>query len=326
MKKIFVESFIAPLGTGITVPSLILGDDNQQYILKKQRESEMIFDSMFVNEVVAHNMAKYLEIPIPECAIAEIEKELVDMDRDIIFVHQFREGQYFASQKVEDIENNILDDHMDLLKMGKPYLRRTWNDFFKGITNKKDIAKIIVFDMLIANFDRFGNSGNFLISDTGTERTLYVIDHGHAFFGANWNMTKMNYLRGYNSDDFIVDFIKIYLNPSQATLGQKANLGEVFKAMEQHVDLTDVDNHDFMEIVEKVENLDRQLIRDFFNDIPDEWFQDKNTQINYFVDFLMIHKENIKIILQYFADHGYFTNYRGGALVWKQNVLKDATQ
>lgn len=181
MKKINVEAFLNQMSTGISAPSLILGDDGESYILKKQKSGEYNFDSMFLNEAIAYELAKHLEIPMPDCAIGNIDKELVDLDRDIVFVHKFFEGLHFASKEIENVENNLVDNFIEMFQMGKPYIKRTWNEFFKNISNKRDIAKVICFDLLIANFDRYNHEANFILTDDDGDTKFYAIDHGHSF-------------------------------------------------------------------------------------------------------------------------------------------------
>ena len=324
MNKVEVETFLDKMNTGITAPSLVLCDDGNRYILKKEEENGIKYDSMFLNEVLGYKLAKHLEVPVPECAIATIDKELVDMDRGIIFVHRFNEGMYFASKEELNIVNNVMDDVDELRKMGKPYIERTWNDFFRNIENKKDIAKIIAFDLLIANFDRFNHLNNFLVTKDYKLNRFVAIDHGHSFFGPSWSNEKMRALDGYSSSDnqFINFIYSLYVKVSNGA----ANLGVIFKGIEQHVNITDINNHDFFSIIQAIESIDESLLISFFDDMPDAWFVNKQMQIKYFTEFLLNHKYNVKILIQMLAKDNYFTNYRGGDLQWETLEQKDCSQ
>ena len=161
MKYIEVETFLNPIEKGISRPSLVLCDDGNNYILKKEGDN---FNSTLINEVISYKIALYLDVPVCESAIARINKDLIDFDRNIFFVNKFKEGDYFASLEEKPLVTNLLENTEELMKMGKPYISRTWNDFFKNIANKKDFAKIIAFDFLIVNFDRFNHLDNFLVS------------------------------------------------------------------------------------------------------------------------------------------------------------------
>lgn len=323
MREIQVETFLQKLSEGMSGPSLVLCDDGKKYILKKEEEKQS-FDSTFINEVVSYELAKYLEIPICECAVAKIDKELVDFDRDIVFVHQFREGMYFASQEEPNVINNIMENALELKEMGKPYIERTWNDFFRSVNNKEDFAKIIAFDLLICNYDRFNHLNNFLVSKEGSSNKIIAIDHGHAFFGPTWNDNKIASLDGYNRNfNFLNDIFLLYLNVAKST----TNLGVIFKAFESNINLVDVDKHDFINIIARIESINEGIIEEIFESIPEEWFKDREMQKQYYKQFLLEHKYNVKKIIQFLADNNYFTNYRGGELNWKQTEeLKDITQ
>lgn len=323
MEKVEVETFLDKMTTGVTAPSLVLCDDGHRYVLKKEEENGEKYDSMFLNEVLSYKIAKHLDIPVPDCAIATIDKELVDMDRDIIFVHRFNEGMYFASKEELNVINNVMDNVNELKRMGKPYIDRTWNDFFRNIENKKDIAKVIAFDLLIANFDRFNHLNNFLVTKDYKLNRFIAIDHGHSFFGPNWSEPKMRGLDGYSTTpNFLNEIYNLYLHISSGV----ANLGVIFKGIEQHVDVTDVSNHDFTEIIHEIESIDENLLSNFFEDIPEEWFVNKQVQIKYYTDFLLHHKNNVKILIQMLTSNYYFTNYKGGVLQWKIKEQKDCSQ
>ncbi|MEB8263473.1 HipA family kinase [Mammaliicoccus sciuri] len=323
MREVQVETFIQKLSEGMSGPSLVLCDDGKKYILKKEEEKQS-FDSTFINEVVAYKLAKYLEIPVCECAVAKIDKELVDFDRDIVFVHQFREGMYFASQEEPNVVNNMMENAYELKQMGKPYVERTWNDFFRSVYNKKDFAKIIALDLLICNYDRFNHLNNFLVSKEGSSNKIIAIDHGHAFFGPQWNNEKIALLDGYNRDNnFLQTIFELYLRTSNG----HTNLGIIFKAIESNINLTNINNHDFINIIARIESLNEGIIEEIFEDIPKEWFKDREMQKEYYKRFLLQHKNYVRNIIQYLAEKNYFTNYRGGELGWKETKgLRDITQ
>ncbi len=189
INRINVNAVLNPLGEGISRPSLILGDDFNRYVLKTQKvfeDNKMVtYDCMFLNELLAYQIACYLSVPIPEVAIAYLSGKLIEKDPALTFVHRFYEGNLFASMELKDTENNMVENYREMIQMKKPYITRSWNTFFSNITNVDDISKILAFDLLIANFDRYGNTGNLLVSNHSSSRRIYAIDHGHAFLGRN---------------------------------------------------------------------------------------------------------------------------------------------
>lgn len=323
MKEVEVETFINKLSKGISAPSLVLCDDGNRYILKKEDEKHS-FDSTFINEVISYKLAKYIGLPVCDCAVAKIDKELVDMDRDIVFVHKFKEGMYFASQEQPNLVNNIMENAKELKKMNKPYIDRTWNDFFRNVSNKKDFSKLIAFDILICNFDRFNHLDNFLVSKNDTSNKFIAIDHGHAFWGPIWNDFKIKNLDGYERiNNFLEQIMITYIKMAEGN----SNLGVIFKAIETNITLKDLNSHDFIDVIASIESINEVIIEEIFEDIPEEWFKDKEVQIAYYKNFILNHKNNVKLIIQYLADNNYFTNFRGGLLKWKQeDVQKDITQ
>ncbi|WP_145464247.1 HipA family kinase [Staphylococcus hominis] len=325
MEHIEVESFLNPIAKGISRPSLVLCDDGNNYILKKEGEDNdgNSFDSTLINEVISYKIALYLGIPICDSAIAHINKDLIEFEPNIFFVNKFKEGDYFASLEQKPLVTNLLENAAELIEMGKPYISRTWNDFFKHVANKEDFAKIIAFDFLIVNFDRFNHLDNFLVRKENDKNKFIAIDHGLAFFGGIWTTEKMKMLAGYNSKDeywrdIFATFEYIFGNFQKTT-----NLGFLFKSIETYINITDLENNDFTDIIFKIESLSRQTILEMFKDIPNEWFVDKNVQISYYTEFLLNHKNNIRHIIQLLADQNYFTNFKGGKLKWIEEERKE---
>jgi hypothetical protein len=327
VKTIDVATFLEYLGQGISEPALVMGDDFNKYILKTQKVREngktVNYDCMFLNEFLSFKVADYLGVPIPEAAIANISRQLIDSDPTITFVHKFYEGEHFASTQLEDTEENLLDNYKQELSMGRPYTIRSWNKFFEDIVNPEDMANIIAFDILIGNFDRYGNTGNLLVATEPEGRKIFTIDHGHAFFGPIWNTNKINFLRQAALNQSYIDwFVNVILNQNnngdQNNLKQLANgFGEVFRAIEDYVDLDDPKNHSFIEVVEHIEDLDGNTVDDWFADIPDSWFVEKSNQIAFYKRYIMEQKQVVRYIIQEMANRRAFSNFRGGILQWQ---------
>ncbi|MGX2958068.1 HipA family kinase [Peribacillus sp. JNUCC 23] len=327
MRKIYVETVLKYLGQGITKPAVILADDFQQYILKTQSVVEdgksKFYNCMFINELLAYQIAQYLGVPIPEAAIAYLDKRIIEKDPEIRFVHRFYEGNLFASHELTNKEENLVENYEDMMKMGKAYITRTWNAFFSNIVNADDIAKIIAFDLLIANFDRYNNEGNLLVATVDEGRKVFTIDHGHAFFGPTWETNKINALRAPTASmDYVDTFVTLALrgNVFEDINGYADGLGSVFKAIEPNVDLTSLVNHSFFEIVNLIESITEELIEEWISNIPVEWFDQSEviTQKAYYKHFIYNQKEVVRHIIQRLANRKAFTNYLGGALEWKE--------
>ncbi|MEK4247082.1 HipA family kinase [Psychrobacillus sp. FSL K6-2684] len=324
--QINVETVLKYLGQGVSRPAVIMGDDFRQYVLKTQKVHEggslQFYNCMFLNELLAYQIACYLEVPIPEAAIAYLDNRLIDRDPALMFVHRFYEGNLFASLELTNTEENLVENYEEMRKMDKPYLTRTWNAFFSNIVNVNDIAKIVAFDLLIANFDRYGNTGNLLVSTDEDGRKVFSIDHGHAFFGPKWETGKINALNAPSQtfeyiDAYVDVALKNNVKPGQ---GFADGLGSVFRAIEPSIDLTNLQSHSFIEVIYAIESITEDLIDEWISQIPKEWFDQTEmmNQISYYKSFLLKQKNLVRAIVQRMAERKAFTNYLGGALQWKK--------
>lgn len=311
MREIEVDTFLKPMGTGISRPVLVLGDDFEEYILKNEKVDDngkiVNYNCMFVNELLSYQIGCFLELPMPEAVVAIVDGEFAEDDPNIRFAYRFEKGKYFATERLKYVENNIINNYNELAMMGKPYILSAWKKFFKNIDNKEDIAKILAFDILIANFDRYNNEGNILINKNGG-RKIYAIDHGHAFFGPCWNETKINCLN-------LIDVTNTYIDKySNIVISQLP--GVVFNSLEESINLENMEDHSFKDIVMKIIDIDENMIESWMNNIPNEWYIDKVVQVSYYKKFILKQKEIVKDIIQNLAIKKIFTRYEGGILKW----------
>ncbi|UQF23590.1 hypothetical protein PML95_07605 [Vagococcus lutrae] len=338
MKELYVDTFIkdqSPM-LGQSKPLLVQASDGNEYFIKNNmvRLSDGRWideNAAFFHEVVSHNVAKYLGITTPEIAILEIETDVMTANSDLLFGRRFKNKKYFGSKKIYQAEQNLMENFLDLQRLGKPYITRTWNTFFKNISNKNEIASIIAMDLLLGNFDRFNNIGNLVIGSLNNERTIFALDHGHCFKGPSYNAHKEHFLRSnYNltaesKKNYIDSHIRNIVTVAQYNGTNHVNpfnlAGEVFKAIEQHVDLSDNTDHSFIEPVYKIERLNQQSILNFFSGVPSEWIAGGQTQIKSYSNFMYRQSRLLRDIIQRMATLGAFSNYRGGLLNWKKEEL-----
>lgn len=318
-----VDAFLKQFGQGISAPILIIASDGNKYVLKNEKiESQsgwVEYNSMFFNELLAHQIARYLDVPTPDVAIVDVDPEHLNNGPSLRFTHRYHEGLMFASKEIEGNEQNLYEGYSELLRMGKPYISRSWKAFFSKISNGDKVAKIIAFDLLIANFDRFTNSGNLMVSNDGKRRMIHAIDHGHAFFGPIWDMDKVSKLRLINHQDYITMHLSGLLGISDNDGQVFSGLGGIFKSIEEYVDLEDLRNHSFIEVVKAIESINEKHLDEWFSNIPDEWYIDKKSQIAEHKEFILKQKNNIRIMIQELARRDAFTNFRGGILQWNES-------
>lgn len=314
IKRIEVETFIESMGLGVSRPALILADDSNEYILKNEKIDNngtiQNYNCMFLNEMLAFQIGKYLDVPMPDAAIAHVYQDFIEEDPTLRFAYRFEEGIYFATKKLDNLENNLMSNIYELKNMGKNYVNRTWNSFFKNIDNRNKIVNIIVFDIFIANFDRYRNEGNILISgDYG--RNIYAIDHGHAFWGPILDQNKVNAMKNvFLEENYPLKFAHMV----------KQENGRIFRALCQHIDLTSQLCNPFSDVVSKIEDISEDLIDEWLNNIPNEWYIDKNIQSVYYKNYLLKQKDYVRVIIDSMVNIDLFDNYLGGDLIWKTKV------
>ncbi|WP_127549645.1 hypothetical protein [Paenibacillus amylolyticus] len=322
-----VDAFVKVLGDdtgGMSKPVHVIGSDGKEYLLKNQNvynESSKdweYWDCMFLQEVLVYRIAKYLEITVPECAIASVDQIFIDQAPSLRFTHRYVPGYHFASNVIEGVENNLMSGYLNLMSAGKKYMKRPWNNFFNNIANKEDVAKIIVLDLLTANFDRFGNTGNLLIASTDGTRKVYCIDHGHCFYGPAWrNIHKQDMMRSVNEPHYINAWANALVQNSGHSVPM-SGLGEVFRALDQFIDVSDPDNHCFYSVVHLVENITSEQIDLWFEGMPSEWFIDRNEQMAYYKFFILNNKNRIRQYISIMASQGAFHSYLGGEFQWSE--------
>jgi hypothetical protein len=330
IERIEVDTFIKELGDntgGMSRPVQVIGSNGKDYILKNQNvynentKTWEYWDCMFVQEILVYRIAKYFGISVPDCAIANVEDQFLLQAPSLRFSHRFVPGFHFASNLITGVENNLLDGYKNLIQLGKPHLKRTWNLFFNGITNKEDIPRIIILDLLTANFDRFGNTGNLIIASNEGKRKLFCIDHGHCFWGSSWNtMYKKDMMHKVSPAEI---YMGEWVNSLFRTTGfasPMSGLGDVFRSLDQHIDISNPNDHCFNDIVLLVEKITVQMVDNWLIDIPDEWYIDKVNQISLYKHFLMEQKKLIRNMIVFMAKSGAFQSYLGGDLSWNARL------
>lgn len=328
VREIEVVTFLKNMEQGVSRPVQVIGDDFKEYILKNENIDNngtiQKYNCMFINELLAYQIGTYLEIPMPEAVIAYVDDEFSSNDPTIMFAYRFKEGKYFATRKLENIENNIVDNYEEMIRMNKPRIKMTWRNFLKNIKNKDDIAKIVAFDILIFNFDRLRNEGNILLNlEANNNRRLYAIDHGHAFGGPTMNDVKVNILRRPSISQEYIDY---YSSLISDIIGKDlSGTGIIFKTLEEYINLDDLENHSFKSIVCKIEAISEEMIDKWFESIPNEWFIDRDFQIAHYKNFILKQKQLIRYIIQNMAEKNAFSNYRGGILKWEVKNKKSTT-
>jgi hypothetical protein len=322
-KYVDISAFMKELGDdhgGMSQPVVVMAEDGLPYVLKTEYTINAHWHEMFFHEILVAQIAEYLGVLVPPCAIAYVDKRFIDSAPTLQFRHRYREGLHFASQYLKDNENNLKNGYIELMRLGKPYIKRTWKSFFDGVSNPDTTAAaIIVLDIYTANFDRFGNYGNLLIAQNNGRRSIYAVDHGHCFNGPFWNTEKSAFLRSPATDpNYVQTYIHMLVsaNLKWGSDGMLSGLGIVFRELERFIDLTDLSNHSFTPYINKLRSINERIIDQWFSNIPDAWYVDKPAQQAFYKQFLLRQKDLVPMIISTMARFGAFTNYLGGDLQW----------
>ena len=327
IKTVCLDAVIKPMGDGSTRPIIVLCSDGNTYILKNEKIDNNLnkanYNCMFLNEALSYLIAKYLSIPVPESVIINVDEDFSVYDPSLNFSYRLKKGLYFGSRELQFIDNNLLENHRVLKEMGKKYINNSWKNFFKDLENIEDLAKIIAYDLFISNFDRYTNEGNILVSNSDKKR-VYAIDHGHAFFGPFWNENKISNLKSVqNTSSYIDNYLNLahYLNTieiDEIKLYKFNGLGVIFDAMQNNIDLQNLELHPFRNVVFDIEAITEELLDTWFSYIPNEWYIDKSFQIAIFKNYILKQKNLIRYFIQRLVERNAFSNYLGGSLLWKE--------
>lgn len=328
--KYFAETFLKGTASqvGMSMPALIQCDNGKKYYVKTDIVNGISQDAVLFQELLCSLIANYLCVPIPNFAIIELEQEFIENNAELRFGSRFKAGFYFATEEIENVEDNLVDNYHKAIQNGMPRVIKTWNSIFSKISNKNDFPKIIAFDLFIFNFDRYVNEGNIILSLENGSRTIYAIDHGHSFgnpffseqITSQLKMTSKATLLGLNdfpSNDQAQ--LNRYLNWHLGELSKgKLNLGTIFSALEQNIDLTDC--NPFNEIINVIESISDDELISMMDEIPDQWIIGGDIQKNMYLNFLQRQKYLIRHLIDKMAIMSAFSNHRGGALVWETSA------
>lgn len=314
----FVKSSLNP-DQGISKPVDIIATDGKEYILKNnvatQNGKEYNLSAAFVNEYLSYQIAKFLGIPTPDFALLKIDDETLDSFPDLRFKYKFNTGIYLAIRKIEDINTQqLLKIYYILQKDNKKYVSKKINSIYKTIKNKKDIPKIIYFDLMTFNIDRFNNGGNLIFQTLPNGEKIISIDYGFCFNGPFWNDKKLNFLNNcYNGEETYTIF-------KNDALRHHSNytLGFVFYFLTLNLDLKN--KNPFYDVYQQSMNISKTLLTSWLNGIPNEWIREPVVQKQAYLNFIYNRIPQMPEVIDYFNNQGLFnkSTKQGEKLLWNE--------
>jgi hypothetical protein len=163
LRTVRATRYVLALREGGSLPAIVEADDLGMYVLKFRGAGQGTL--ALVAELVAGELARALDLPIPELVFAELDPLLGRNEPDAEIRHLLK-----ASAGL-----NLALDYLPGSLMF---------DSAAGNTAPPALASLAVwFDAFIQNVDRTPRNANLLV----WHRKLYLIDHGAAlYFHHNW--------------------------------------------------------------------------------------------------------------------------------------------
>jgi hypothetical protein len=157
LKTVRVTRYVTPLREGGSLPAIVEADDDGLYVLKFRGAGQG--PRALIAELVAGEIARALQLPVPDLVFAELDPDLARTEPD---------PEIFSLITSSGGLNLALD-----------YLPGAV--MFDPLVNKPDAetaSRIVWFDALVTNVDRTARNPNLLM----WHRRLWLIDHGASLY------------------------------------------------------------------------------------------------------------------------------------------------
>jgi hypothetical protein len=163
LRTVSATRYVTPLREGGSMPAVVEADDDGMYVLKFRGAGQG--PKALVAELIAGEIARTLQLPVPEIVLMELDPDLARTEPDSEIQHLIR-----ASEGL----NLALD-----------YLPGSINFDPVAVQPSSELAsRIVWFDAYVSNVDRTPRNTNLLM----WHRQLHLIDHGAAlYFHHGWN-------------------------------------------------------------------------------------------------------------------------------------------
>lgn len=152
-------------------PVQVIADDVKDYVAKHNRGQEPC--TRLRNELLAHAYAKLWGLPVLDAALLKVDpahvgRHISSTCQPAYFKHTCFATHYYKGST----EFNRFLDQVNYYES-------------KRFHNRKDLLKIALFDIWLANDDRTGGHPNLLVTADEEGHTIRVMDHESIFHGNN---------------------------------------------------------------------------------------------------------------------------------------------
>ena len=215
------------LGNGCTVPYVVWCDDGNTYVVKFPGNPQE--EKALVNEFIASRLCEYLNLPIMNYKLINVKEE-----------NYKEEMRQELKPIIGTAFGTIYDDKL-LTILNSEMVANSQNNY--------DAIKILIFDLLIGNYDR--NKGNLMINSV--TKKLVMIDHTHIFgLGTIWDEYQLPRLTKLEFDiSYLHEFN--YMNIINSLKYDELFYDELNK------------------FIQNVKNIKREYVDNIMNDIPKDW-------------------------------------------------------
>jgi len=157
MRTVSATRYVTPLREGGSLPAIVEADDDGMYVLKFRGAGQG--PKALIAELVAGEIARVLELPVPEIVFVDLDPELARTEPD---------------QEIQDLIRasaglNLALDYLPGAVMFDPVAEKPDADL---------ASSIVWFDAYVTNVDRTPRNTNMLM----WHRRLWLIDHGAALY------------------------------------------------------------------------------------------------------------------------------------------------
>jgi hypothetical protein len=179
LPRIAATAYLTPLREGGSLPALMEADDLGTYVVKFTGAGQG--PKALVAEIVVGELARALEIPVPELALIEVDAEI---------------GRREPDEEVQELVTASAG-----INLGVDFLPGSVGYDRSFEVDAEEAARIVWLDAFVANVDRSARNTNLLI----WHKNLWAIDHGACLrFHHAWGAVEGFAGAAYNYGDHVL--------------------------------------------------------------------------------------------------------------------------
>src|SRR5688500_183526 len=185
LRTVNVARYVTPLREGGSLPAIVEADDDGMYVLKFRGAGQG--PKALIAELLAGEIARALDLRVPEIVFAELDVELSRTEPD---------------PEIQDLLKASAG-----LNVGLDYLPGSIT--FDPLVDKVDAtlaSRIVWFDSFVTNVDRTPRNSNMLM----WHKELWLIDHGAAlYFQHSWDYWQEQSIKPFSQirDHILLPFV-----------------------------------------------------------------------------------------------------------------------